>query len=59
MEENGCTPNACSYNVFVQGLLRKHDFLRSRKYLQLMKVQGFAADATTTELLIGFYSADK
>jgi pentatricopeptide repeat domain-containing protein 1 len=59
MEENGCTPNACSYNVFVQGLLRKRDFLRSRKYLQIMKVKGFVADATTTELLIGFYSADK
>ncbi|PNX68361.1 pentatricopeptide (PPR) repeat protein [Trifolium pratense] len=50
MEENGCTPNACSYN----GLLRKRDILRSRKYLQIMKVIGFAADATTIELLIEF-----
>jgi hypothetical protein len=43
----GCPPNTCSYNVFVQGLLPKRDFLRSRKYLQIMKGKGFAEDATS------------
>ena len=59
MEENCCPPNKCTYNVFVQGLLRRYEISNSTKYLMLMKGKGFRADATTTELLIKYFFANQ
>lgn len=44
MEENDYSPDGCTHNVFVQGLLQRYDISRSTKYLQIMKGKGLSAD---------------
>jgi pentatricopeptide repeat protein len=59
MEENGCMPVSCTYNVFVQGLLMKKETARSIKYLTMMRDKGFFVDATTTKMIINYLSTDE
>jgi pentatricopeptide repeat protein len=59
MEMNGCMPNSCTYNVFVQGLLTKKETTRSLKYLTMMRDKGFSVDATTTEMIINYLSTNE
>lgn len=59
MEENGCMPDSCTYNVFVQGLVAEREIARSIKYLTMMRDKGFSVDATTTEMIINYLSTNQ
>ncbi|KDP42589.1 hypothetical protein JCGZ_24363 [Jatropha curcas] len=52
VEENGCLPNSCSYNVIIQGYLWYNDSSMVTQLIDEMVSTGFSVDATTVELAI-------
>ncbi|KAJ6871842.1 hypothetical protein NC651_031039 [Populus alba x Populus x berolinensis] len=51
MEEDGCTPDKCAYNVIIQGFLQHKDPSMARQLVEEMVNRGFSADAATRALL--------
>ena len=52
MDSNGCSPNECTYNTIIQGLLQHSETSKATKYLKIMVDKGFSANATTTTMFI-------
>ena len=59
MDENGCSPDGCTYNTITQGLLQNKEVLRAIQLLQEMLARGFSADVSTTTLLVEMLCDDK
>ena len=59
MEERGCSPNVCTYNIIIRGFIENNEISRATALIQQMVERGFSADASTTELIIDLLSKDK
>ena len=57
MEEDGCMPNYCSYNVIIRGFLLHKDTSKARK-LNEMVSRGFSVDSATKTLLGDLFPID-
>ncbi|KAK9690923.1 hypothetical protein RND81_09G163600 [Saponaria officinalis] len=44
----------CTYNTIIKGFLNANNVVKALDYLDSMRSQGFAADATTASLFLGF-----
>ncbi|KAK9692063.1 hypothetical protein RND81_09G238800 [Saponaria officinalis] len=53
MADNGCSPDECTYNTIIKAFLNENDVADALHYLQIMRGQGFAADASTASLFLG------
>lgn len=58
MEEDGCTPNACSYNVIIQGFLQHKDTSTAMQLICEMVNRGFSTDAATRTFLLNLPTND-
>ena len=62
MDGHVCSPNECTYNTIIQGLLRHNETSRAMKYLHIVVEKDFSANATTAAMFIDLLSttqADK
>ncbi|KAG6775570.1 hypothetical protein POTOM_019047 [Populus tomentosa] len=57
MEEDGCMPNYCSYNVIIRGFLLHKDTSKARKLNEMVN-RGFSADSDTKTLLGDLFPVD-
>lgn len=57
MEEDGCMPNFCSYNVIIRGFLLHKDTSKARKLNEMVN-RGFSADSATKTLLGDLFPID-
>lgn len=48
MEDGGCLPDGCCYNVIIQGFLRHKELAKASQLIDEVVDKGFSADATTT-----------
>jgi pentatricopeptide repeat protein len=44
MEEDGCSPNGCSYNVIIRGFLQHKNAESAAKFIHKMRDRGFSAE---------------
>ena len=58
MGGKGCSPNDCTYNTIIRGLLHNNKMSRAVELIEEMKKCGFSADASTTKLVYGLLSKD-
>ena len=52
MEENGCFPDGCTYNLIVRGYLKKNESDKAIVLLEKMLAGGFSSDASTISMLM-------
>ncbi|KAL0456646.1 UNVERIFIED_CONTAM: putative pentatricopeptide repeat-containing protein, mitochondrial [Sesamum latifolium] len=52
MEKSGCAPNNVTYNVMIQGLLKRNELYNAMPLMEEMCRMGFLADAATVSLLL-------
>ncbi|KAJ6293612.1 hypothetical protein OIU76_021797 [Salix suchowensis] len=53
MEDDGFTPDSCSYNVIIQGFLQNRDSSTAVQFIDEMVGKGFSADSSTFQMLLG------
>ncbi|KAL8482763.1 hypothetical protein ACS0TY_025707 [Phlomoides rotata] len=58
MEESGCAPNSCLYNVIVQSLLKRNELSEAIPFMEEMCERGFSADVTTMIMLFDELQGD-
>ncbi|PRQ35049.1 putative pentatricopeptide [Rosa chinensis] len=58
MGGKGCSPDGCTYNTIIRGLLNNSKTSWAMKFIQEMVELGFSADASTMELIVGLLSKD-
>ncbi|XP_065626941.1 putative pentatricopeptide repeat-containing protein At1g12700, mitochondrial [Quercus suber] len=59
MDGHVCSPNECTYNTIIQGLLGHHEMSRAMKYLHIMVEKGFSANATTAATFFDLLSTNQ
>ncbi|PIN00334.1 hypothetical protein CDL12_27163 [Handroanthus impetiginosus] len=52
MENHSCVPNSVTYNVIIQGLLKRKELCKAMPFLGEMHKRGFSVDAATTPMLV-------
>ncbi|KAL0413972.1 UNVERIFIED_CONTAM: Pentatricopeptide repeat-containing protein, mitochondrial [Sesamum radiatum] len=52
MEKSGCAPDSVTYNVMIQGLLKRNELCNAMPLMEEMYKRGFLADAATVSLLL-------
>ncbi|KAL0318231.1 UNVERIFIED_CONTAM: hypothetical protein Scaly_2852700 [Sesamum calycinum] len=50
MEKSGCAPNSWTYNVCIQGVLRRKLLVEAKTFLDEMYRRGFSPDATSASM---------
>ena len=58
MDGNGCSPNDCTYNTLIQGLLQWNETSKAIEFVKMMVGKGFSANVSTASMLIDLLSAD-
>ncbi|PRQ34901.1 putative pentatricopeptide [Rosa chinensis] len=58
MGGKGCSPDGCTYNTIIRGLLNINETTWAMKLIQEMLERRFSADASTMELIIVLLSKD-
>ena len=56
MEESGCPPDNCTYNIMIRGFIVNHELSRGVEYANEMVARGFSADASTAKLFLHLIS---
>ena len=52
MEENGCPPDDCTYNIMIRRFILNHEISRGVEYTNEMVARGFSADASIAEFFL-------
>ena len=59
MDGSGCSPDYCTYNTIIQGLLQHNETSKTMKYLKIMVDKGFSANATVASMLSDMLSSNQ
>ena len=59
MEENGCPPDSCTYNLMIRGCIKNNEISKARQLRHEMVDKGFSADASTAELFVDLVACGK
>ena len=59
MDGSGCSPDDCTYNTIIQGLLQHNETSKTIKYLEIMIDKGFSANATVASMLSDMLSSNQ
>ena len=59
MEEKGCAPNKCTYNLLIRGLIHNDDISGALRFKGEMVAKGFYGDVSTCELFLDLVSKGK
>ena len=59
MDGSGCSPNDCTNNTIIQGLLQHNETSKAIKYLEIMVDEGFSANATVASMFFDFLSSNQ
>ena len=58
MDGNHLSPNECTYNTIIQGLLQQNETAKALELIKIMVDKGFSANATIASMVLDLLSAN-